>query len=297
MATRLNTHSHANYIAGDDDQSIYEWAGADTQSFIKLQGKSRVLSKSYRIPRDVYTLSCTILGRIKNRREKQYNPRDNTSGEVRYLPSLFDIPINKESWLLMARNNSYIPYYEEFIKQLGIPFISNQTTNEMEEMIAAIKAWKELSVGGMVNAKKIKIMYSFMRQVERVKSGGKKKIIAEDDSLLLDLRRLRRDYGLLCSDEPWDYVLDKINDKDQAYLRSIYNHPDFYNPKITISTIHGAKGGEADNVAIIKDMQFLTWKNYQDYPDQENRVWYVGITRAKENLFLIEPETKYYYDI
>ncbi len=297
MAEKLQAHSFANYVAGDDDQSIYEWAGAHTKSFIELQGKARVLSQSYRVPRSVHNISISILSRINLRREKIYKPRDNVEGSVEYSKSIFDLPVDKGQWLLLARNNKFIPYYEGLLKELGIPYVSAQKDQRVEEMISAIKSWKELLVGGMVNARKVKIMYEFMRPVERVATGAKKRLLSCDDGLLLDIKTLRKHYGLLCSDEPWDFVFDKLTEKEEAYLKSIYDHPDFYNPKVTVSTIHGAKGGEADNVAIIKDMSYQTWAGFQDHPDPEHRVWYVAVTRTKENLYLVEPETKYYYDI
>jgi superfamily I DNA/RNA helicase len=32
-------------------------------------------------------------------------------------------------------------------------------------------------------------------------------------------------------------------------------------------------------------------------PDDEHRVFYTGITRTKKNLFIIQPETKYSYEL
>ena len=58
-------------------------------------------------------------------------------------------------------------------------------------------------------------------------------------------------------------------------------------PRINLSTIHQAKGGEADNVVLLLDLSpaaLLTTN------DDIHRVFYVAVTRAKENLFLVEPE-------
>src|ERR1019366_5661414 len=54
-------------------------------------------------------------------------------------------------------------------------------------------------------------------------------------------------------------------------------------PRITVSTIHKIKGGEADNVAILPDMSYATYQEV--HTDEEQRVWYVGVTRAKEKLY------------
>jgi DNA helicase-2/ATP-dependent DNA helicase PcrA len=64
-------------------------------------------------------------------------------------------------------------------------------------------------------------------------------------------------------------------------------------PRITLSTIHGAKGGEAENVVLLTDLSLNTMKSYEDNPDDENRLFYVGATRTKEHLHIIEPKQKY----
>ena len=50
-----------NYIAGDDDQAIFKWAGADVDSFITLQGKFINLTQSYRIPAKIHEIAMKII--------------------------------------------------------------------------------------------------------------------------------------------------------------------------------------------------------------------------------------------
>ena len=72
---------------------------------------------------------------------------------------------------------------------------------------------------------------------------------------------------------------------------------DISEPRITISTIHGAKGGEADNVVLLSDMGLNAYNAMIDNEDAEHRVWYVGVTRAKKKLYICEPSTQYIYDL
>ena len=62
-------------------------------------------------------------------------------------------------------------------------------------------------------------------------------------------------------------------------------------PRVKLSTIHAAKGGEADNVLLILDntkkIRESVEKN-DDKRDEEHRVWYVGVTRTKQNLYIME---------
>ena len=66
-------------------------------------------------------------------------------------------------------------------------------------------------------------------------------------------------------------------------------------PRIRLSTIHGAKGGEADNVVLFTDMANRTYKDMQKYTDNERRVFYVGVSRAKSNLNIVIPRTKFMF--
>jgi superfamily I DNA/RNA helicase len=58
-------------------------------------------------------------------------------------------------------------------------------------------------------------------------------------------------------------------------------------PRIKLSTIHGTKGGEAENVVLFRD---LTAAALKSAGDDLHRVFYVGVTRTKSSLYLVEPE-------
>ena len=86
--------------------------------------------------------------------------------------------------------------------------------------------------------------------------------------------------------------------EDQIYVKTcLENGENLLEPRIELSTIHGAKGRECENVVILSDISKRVWQNMQDNPDEENRVLYVGLTRAIDNLYVISPQKKYYFDI
>jgi superfamily I DNA/RNA helicase len=74
-------------IAGDDDQAIFQWAGADIDHFISLKDEVdeiKVLEQSYRIPGGpIHELSQRIIANVSNRYDKVYKPRDET-GVLKY---------------------------------------------------------------------------------------------------------------------------------------------------------------------------------------------------------------------
>ena len=57
-----------------------------------------------------------------------------------------------------------------------------------------------------------------------------------------------------------------------------------------MSTIHGSKGGESDNVIIFTDLSPSADDAMRMGNDDVHRVFYVAVTRAKENLYIIEPD-------
>ena len=49
----LKKNSKHVILAGDDDQAIYGWAGADVQGFKTKPAKDIILPQSYRVPQAV----------------------------------------------------------------------------------------------------------------------------------------------------------------------------------------------------------------------------------------------------
>ena len=109
---------------------------------------------------------------------------------------------------------------------------------------------------------------------------------------LFSVGTLRAHFGLEAPDATWDVVLDRIEDEDRAYATALLNRGVniFEKPKIRLSTIHGAKGGEADNVLLFTDLSGKALKEMEKNPDDAHRVLYVGVTRTKQNLVLKMPE-------
>jgi len=105
---------------------------------------------------------------------------------------------------------------------------------------------------------------------------------------------LREHHGLM-TDEPWEDALSVIPDEEARYYKAcIRRGEDFTKPpRIRISTIHTAKGAEATNVILMTDVPKKsnnTMANSLHTDDDELRVFYVGLTRAKKELHLIHPQ-------
>ena len=80
------------------------------------------------------------------------------------------------------------------------------------------------------------------------------------------------------------------------FARYCYSKGTFYlEPKVNISTIHTVKGDEADIVVLASDISKAVASQLDVDEDSEHRVFYVAVTRAKEKLIIIQPQTRLYY--
>ena len=89
----------------------------------------------------------------------------------------------------------------------------------------------------------------------------------------------------------------KADEKEKLYIKNMLDNKENLNTKarIWLSTIHAAKGGEEDNVILCLDMGkkiLKSIKRSQERNDEEHRVWYVGTTRARNNLYKLKAKIK-----
>jgi superfamily I DNA/RNA helicase len=57
------------------------------------------------------------------------------------------------------------------------------------------------------------------------------------------------------------------------------------------------KGGEDQNIVLMTDMGYMPHKTLQETPDDEHRVFYTAVTRTKENLHIVDAESKHRYPL
>jgi len=114
----------------------------------------------------------------------------------------------------------------------------------------------------------------------------------------LDMNLLQSKFGLRTT-EIWHIALGKISPVEREYFIAARKRGEtlVYKPRIRISTIHGVKGGEADNVCLMTDIAPRTFDEMNKDLDSELRVFYVGVTRAKQSLHLLNPQTNMSFNI
>jgi len=293
---KLSNSVKTIYIAGDDDQAIYKWAGADVDTFLSLDGEIRILPFTYRLKKRVFDLANQVTKRIINRYDKDWSSSEE-QGSVNYIESYEYADMSEGSWLILARNNYQLYPIEKYLKQKGYVFERKFGGFKANKHVVAIRTWLDLVEGKEVPYDSIMKVYSCMRTGEGITRGFKNGN-SLDKEKTYTYKELKNNHGLLAMGK-WEEALTLIPDDDKYYYQALEKTGDlFYNePRIRLSTIHGSKGAEAENVMLLTDVSYATWKNINDQSDDEHRVFYVGITRAKNNLYIVNPQGLYSYPI
>ena len=115
-----------------------------------------------------------------------------------------------------------------------------------------------------------------------------------DKEKLFTYEALTKDYGLKIDKElPWFKALENIPDEKRTYVRMCLRRKENIRraPRIKLSTIHGSKGGEADNVMLLTDLTRKADASYWKQRDEERRVFYVGMTRARNTLNIVRSQS------
>jgi len=302
LIEKLMAETPITYIAGDDDQAIYEWNGARPDRFIGMEGKTIVLEQSYRIPEQVHGKAERIAKRIQKRQPKNYLPRDH-EGELIYLHAVEFLPLKQGQWLILASCDYMLNGDAEgyntrrTLIERGYPFSHNGFRYVRFSMIEAVDNWKKLNKKKKINIEELESIYNYLSKNE-VKRGflgkpGKE----ENKERELTKKQIVDEFGLKkeCLGKTWQEVfVRKISEERRAFIEKAENNNEDLKsePRIALSTIHKAKGGEADNVAVLLDLSPAQKMNAMINADSLHRQFYVAVTRTRENLYLIDAQNE-----
>lgn len=293
---KLTQNTEVTIIAGDDDQALYEWNGASPDNFIDLEvDETVVLPISYRIPKRVHDLAVAVSSRIRHRIEKEFKPRDE-QGDVMLFNNPMKLPLRIGEWLLLGRTNKEFKLCMSLCHTHGQPYTSDKQMYDPDGL-RAIRSWIHLTEKKHIPLEEAVNIYKYLPSKERITHGFKRKLIdANVTEVSMDM--LLSDYGLKPTNLPWHEQFNAMSILDLAYFRQLERAKKlFAEPKIHVSTIHGAKGLEAQHVMVLTDMGQRAHANLSQNSDQEHRVWYVAFTRAREKLWLYQPTSPHFYPI
>lgn len=246
------------YIAGDDDQAIYEWSGADVATFLQHPGKVQTLSRSYRLPDCIYNQAVSVANNIWQRQAKTFHS-NGTPGCVVHAAALKEIEFSG-STLIISRNNCYLDRAEQELKACAVPYTRKEKCSVDNKILSAIRKYEDWRKG-TCSDNTIALYNQYYKGLEKAK--------------------------------PWYEVLN-IEQEDINYYRLlIAARVDFTAPpKVELGTIHSSKGSERDHVVLLMDISNSVASALEHNRDSELRCLYVGLTRAKHKLTIVQSRSQ-----
>ncbi|MCQ2343963.1 MAG: RecQ family ATP-dependent DNA helicase [Paludibacteraceae bacterium] len=267
---------------GDDDQNIFEFRGSNSYYMSRLtkeEGSRFIeMTENYRSSRNVVAFANGFVGKIKNR-----------------LKNTPIVSMSKnDGWVSVTHHHSdslFTPLIEEMMRNRseGSACVLTQTNEEAAIVVALLRKRG-------INGKLIQSMDGFrfmnlaeMRYFMRQLSLRVKTPFINDEAWNEAKEATLRCYE---GSECLGYVERCLQLFDETHVSkyqsdfaeyvfesSIEDFTDYGSSDVVVSTIHKAKGREFDDVYMLVDDRF---KN----GDLQNRRYYVGMTRAKNRLFI-----------
>lgn len=323
---------------GDDDQAIYGYQGAAPELFNARSAERVVqLGQSRRLPRAVWELAQRVIQQNRNRVDKHFEPvteeilaersgeraKDGSDlkGFTSRVSGYHRLPLgNGESWMLLVRNWCHSKDVATELEDLGIPYhiAGGKLYSPWSEKgpLRAVKAIYALSNGERITLGELAPLLDKTRAEQKSSEtagawqyGQKARIKERIDAdpgekvSLMDLPQLgltewgfdriaTRDLELLSRDlSPRDLKAYR-----QAQKRGTWG----LDPRqVMISSIHGVKGQEAENVAALATCTYAPARNLdrEDRREEEIRLAYVGITRALRRFYVVDQQLGQPYEV
>jgi superfamily I DNA/RNA helicase len=299
---KLGSKAQRWYMAGDDDQSIFGWAGANGLAFQELQtDQTIILDQSHRVSKAVYSVAMGIAGRITQRIPKKYNPT-NSPGEYLASAYLRALDLNEKTFLLI-RNHYREVDLTKILMDEGVPFIGLRSPLASPELRGTLQSWYKVVKEGEISSGSASVLVKNIAE-DYLNPVSKKKIKENQPLININDIFLRTpnlsDWTFTIAEKP-TWCSSKAEWVEQiAWLQRCIQSVGFWKtvkPNIEMMSIHQSKGKEAHTVILDTEVSKSTWDSMLNNPDEEHRVWYVGATRAKERLFTLFPSGIYSYQI
>ena len=307
---KLANNSKRIYLAGDDDQGIYQWNGADSKYFTTyFPGRKVVLRKTRRFGEAIHHFTEIIRRGIIDSEEKEYLP-SNKEGSVRRYLNFKEIDFTlKGTWYILGRVNRVVNELRMAAKEAGLYFGDNKGNKSFDrKQWTAIKAWTAITNAKSINKADAEVMYKYIRNLQKDNYRLDKFWVNEPDFKTYNFQTLKEWCGLDLPDEKqtkeWWWILRRnFTSRQKIYfIRLLKRYGQEHlneEPKIIIDTIHSVKGGEADHVVLASKNDYASDFSRKNKHDQsgERKVYYTGASRAKDTLHILSTDYKYHYPI
>lgn len=338
LIRKWSKHQDHIILAGDDDQTIYDFCGASPDAFldksIDMEHK-RFLRRSWRLPKVIHQYSQEWIKQIKNREPKEFDPRQE-EGSITHIMATHRTPNaaidlaakhaeQGKTVMILASCGYLLSSVKKQLRDSGLPFHNpyratrgdwnpmgnfyrkqNGRVSTRERILAFLDEAMGVPNRGYWKGRDLALWTEMVKVTGVLKKGAKEKIQAIIDDYDGKIFHEEEFYA-----EIFDpFALQKAMQRDVEWFhqvllstkRSAAEYPlTVYGksgrksleekPRIILGTIHSVKGGEADTVIIFPDLSLAAMNEYERNKDATVRIFYVGMTRAKENLVICQPQS------
>ena len=314
---------------GSDVRIFQKWP-CKKENVVRLETSYRLPGKIYDF---ALSIRDDIKYRLGNEFtcQKRIGPDQKDEGQISYINGLDEVEdLNENSQIILcARANNLLRPYADFLKQNNLIWLEkSQSMDDRGKFKSSfpdgckevIEFWHTLQEGHSIKGTDYIKMVKQMN-VEFI-SERKKTALSKKDTAPIELyeadkmfsyEELKNRFYLNASlEKMWHEIFyfdttrirsakkpkaifrDKEDFND--YLKGCWERNKNLTTEIILSSIHGVKGMEADKVVLGVEWGYSLSaykKGNQQDEDEEVRVCYVGVTRAKKQLYLFEPPGQY----
>ena len=314
----MSRNVHYFYKAGDPDQSIFEFAGADPDSFHREFANPEIeLKEGYRCPRVINEYCKKIISPIWAHYgyERAWKPREEldengdrtgvvVEGEMYYLSDLAQDPFaselknrilnTKESFIFTFRGGDPTQIIN-YLTSIGMPMKIAKEDQKTKfkypaQMIKNQRAYIDFVSGKEVTIPQLKKFMNVMKDDyvlkttedldKQVEKGTYNIDWFIDNKYVLPGIKNTNDFQILIKDYPHKNIETK------NYVREIVNkNRDLEDHRVFVENIHTIKGKEFDNVVfdfrLTRDEEMFTKK----------RLKFVACSRAKKTLWILKSKS------
>lgn len=305
LARKWAQHAEMLVIAGDPDQAIYGWRGADASNFVSPEipeSHYRKLEQSFRVPKKPHRVALDWIRQIKERRDVPYRPREE-EGSVESIQQVFHHPdfifrdaephlaagktvmfLATASYLLKPligfMREQGIPFHNPYVEKRGDwnPLRSRRGSTNIASRLKSflyggwledpseLRAWLEMLKLDHFRADK-NVSKQFLAELKGPISIEQLQGVFHEDALK---KALGTDLEWLREGLLKEFAAGSRASAFDYVCRIAKRYGDTAlgeKPQVIVGTIHSVKGGEADVVYVFPDLSKAAGDEYFRTPE------------------------------